>query len=110
MYDQPGHDPVYWASYGNTTKREKILEQTRDDVAQRKYFEWDDGQITNVMYQYVNVEHVMIAIEESGQYITDGVWRLDDETFLVRDDIDPTSFDFEDSPYFIETYNNYFNG
>ena len=86
-----------------------MYDQTRKDVAQRKYFEWDDGEITNVMYQYNNVEHVMTVIEESGQYITDGVWRLDDSTFLVRDDINPTSFDFEDSPHFIDTYNNYFN-
>ena len=109
MYDQPGHDPVYWANVGKKTKREKILEQTEKDVAKRKYFEWHDGYFTSVMYQYVNVEHVMIAIQESGTYVADGVWRLDD-TFLVRDDIDPESFDFEDSPYFVETYNNYFNG
>jgi hypothetical protein len=110
MYDQPGHDPVYWANPNKKTKRMKLLEKTRDDVAHRKYFEWHDGYFTSVMYQYNDVDHVMIAIEESGQYITDGVWRLDDGSFLVRDDIDPTSFDIEDSPYFIETYNNYFKG
>ena len=65
-----------------------MYDQTRKDVAQRKYFEWDDGEITNVMYQYVNVEHVMIAIEESGRYVMDGVWHLDDNTFLIRDDFD----------------------
>ena len=108
MYDQPGSDPVYWKNAGKKTKREKILEQTRKDVAKRKYFEWDDGEITNVMYQYNSVDHVMIAIEESGEYITDGVWRLDDDTFLVRDDIDPESFDFENTPYFTDTYNKYF--
>jgi hypothetical protein len=116
MYDQPGHDPVYWANVNKKTNREKILEKTRDDVAHRKYFEWDEGYFTSVMYQYLDVDHVMIAIEEYGDYITDGVWRIDGDTFLVRDDIDPESLEkaligtgYEDSSHFVETYNNYFN-
>ena len=125
MYDQPGSDPVYWTDLNKKSKLQRILEKTRKEVAQRKYFEWDDGEITNVMYQYVNVEHVMIAIEESGRYVMDGVWHLDDNTFLIRDDFDlfhpartielwtyfdnHANYNWDDYGDFITDYNNYFN-
>ena len=120
MYDQPETDPVYWNNVGKKTNRDRVLEKTKDDVAHRKYFEWSDGQVTNVMYQYNDVDHVMIAIEESGTYVMDGVWHMDGEDFLVRDDINPLhvkeyfdkswSLDDQDYFHFVQTYENYFRG